>query len=112
MSSTILDTLVAEPPPLRLDDEGVVRIGGTRVTLDTVLLVFNRGCTAEEIVMKYPTLNLGDVYAVISYYLRHRTELDAYLDQRSRETTETRRFMEDRYPPDGIRERLLARKTP
>ncbi|MEO0869309.1 MAG: DUF433 domain-containing protein, partial [Cyanobacteria bacterium J06642_11] len=37
------------------------------------------GATAEEIVEQYPSLQLADVYSVISYYLRRKTEVDAYL---------------------------------
>jgi hypothetical protein len=33
----IADTLIAKPPPLRLDESGTLRVGGTRVTLDTVV---------------------------------------------------------------------------
>ena len=39
----------SRPVPLSLDGDGVARIGGTRVTLETVVDAFNRGATAEEI---------------------------------------------------------------
>jgi uncharacterized protein (DUF433 family) len=106
----ILDTQIAEPPPLRIAEGGAVRVGATRVSLDTVIVAFQNGCTAEEIVIKYPTLELVDVYAVITYYLRHREEVDAYLDQRRVEAAELREKIEARFPRDGIRERLLARR--
>lgn len=48
------------PPPLRTDADGVVRIGGTRVPLETVVSAFDRGA-AEEIVLRFPTLQLSDV---------------------------------------------------
>ena len=67
-----------EPVPLRATEDGVVRVGGTRVTLDTVATAFEEGATAEEIVQQYPTLRLADTYAVIGYYLRHRSEVEAY----------------------------------
>jgi hypothetical protein len=57
-----LHTLVAQPPPLRTDADGVARVGGTRVRLETVVTAFNNGCGAEEIVLKYPSLDLKDVY--------------------------------------------------
>ena len=43
---TIAETLIAEPPPLYVADEGVVRVTGTRVSLDTVIVAFQNGCTA------------------------------------------------------------------
>ena len=57
------------PVPLSADATGTVRVGGTRVTLDTVVGAFSRGATAEQIVQQYPTLDLADVYAVISRHL-------------------------------------------
>jgi hypothetical protein len=38
--------------------------------------------TAEEIAQQYPTVPLVDVYSVITYYLRHKPEVDAYLNER------------------------------
>src|SRR5712691_2213406 len=46
--------------PLTADANGVLRVGNTRVTLDTVLAAFADGATAEEIVQQYPSLQLAD----------------------------------------------------
>jgi uncharacterized protein (DUF433 family) len=105
-----LDTWVAEPPPIHTDEDGVLRVGGTRVRLETVIGVFNSGCAAEEILLKYPSLNLTDIYAVITYYLWHREKVEAYLAERRRLAEEVRRENETRFPPEGVRERLLARR--
>src|SRR5215470_8610969 len=48
--------------PLTVDAHGVLRVGNTRVTLDTVIAAFADGATAEEIVQQYPSLHLADVY--------------------------------------------------
>jgi len=106
-----LDTMVADPPPLRTDQDGVVRVGGTRVTLDTVVHAFWNGETPEQIVQNYGSLELADVYAVITYYLRHRAEADAYLREREKQAEEVERRDRARYPSDGFRERLLARRS-
>jgi uncharacterized protein (DUF433 family) len=108
---TLLESLTAQPPPLHTDEDGVVRVGGTRVTLDTVIGAFNNGCAAEEIVLKYPSLKLTDVYAVITYYLWYRQEIDTYLEERRRQATELQEQIEARFPSQGIRERLLARRS-
>ena len=97
--------------PLATDAHGVIRVAGTRVTLDTVVGTFEHGATAEEIVMKYSSLALGDVYAVIAWYLAHRAEVSAYLAERERIGDEIRRRNEAIDPPTGIRERLLARRA-
>lgn len=102
--------LMADPLPLHTDPHGVIRVGGTRVTLDTVVYAFNEGATAEEILERYPSLQLADIHSVISYYLHHRDEVDRYLRKREQEAEEIRSKVEARFDPQGVRERLLARR--
>jgi uncharacterized protein (DUF433 family) len=101
----------AERIPLEANADGVLRVGGTRVTLDTVVAAFNDGATAEEIVHQYSSLRLADVYAVIGYYLQHRPEIEAYLRERQRQAKDVRKQNEARFDSHGIRERLLARRA-
>ena len=102
--------LESKAPPLLAGADGVVRISGTRVTLDTLVNAFRAGATAEEIVLKYPSLDLADVYATIAYYLQHRAEIDGYLASREEAAGRVRRDAEARFDPKGVRERLLSRK--
>ncbi|HET7079178.1 MAG TPA: DUF433 domain-containing protein [Chloroflexia bacterium] len=106
--SLAIDT---EPVPLAANQDGVVRVGGTRVTLDTVVAAFEEGATAEEIVQQYPALKLPDVYLVIGYYLRHRAEVEAYLQQRQELADRIYEENKKRLDPDGLRDRLLARRA-
>ena len=92
-------------------EHGAIRVGGTRVTLGTVICAFNDGDSPEEIAHSYSTLRLADVYAVVAYYLRHKEAVDDYLREREQEATALRRETERRFPPDGTRERLLARRN-
>jgi uncharacterized protein (DUF433 family) len=62
--------LMVDPLPLVSGADGVMRVSGTRVTIDTVLAAFAEGATAEEIAQQYPSISLADVYQVIGYYLR------------------------------------------
>ncbi len=101
----------APPVPLRVDEHGVIRIARTRVPLDTVVFAFNQGATPEEIVISYPSLDLGDVYSVVNYYLHNRSEVDAYLSQREAEAARVREENEKRFPQTGIRARLLSRRS-
>ena len=39
---------VAQPPPIQADDDGVLRVGGTRVRLETIINAFKSGSAAEE----------------------------------------------------------------
>jgi len=104
-------TIVAELAPLKVTDDRVVRVGKTRVTLDTVVAVFKQGATPEEIVYRYPSLLLADVYGTIAFYLNHQQEVEAYLQQRQQQAQEVRRMNEAKFDPQGLRDRLLARKV-
>jgi uncharacterized protein (DUF433 family) len=96
--------------PVKTDADGVIRVAGTRVTLDTVVAAFEAGAAAEEIVQQYPSLPLADVYAVIAYYLHHRAEVGAYIAQRQQYAASVRKDNEQRSDRSGVRERLLARR--
>jgi uncharacterized protein (DUF433 family) len=97
--------------PLYVDADDVIRISGTRVTLDTLVVAFAEGATAEEITQQYPVLNLADVYSVIGYYLRHPAEVQSYLRQRQQRVETVRQQNETRFDPAGVRERLLSRRA-
>lgn len=98
------------PVPLQTGDDGVIRVLGTRVTLDTVVGAFHRGESAETIVDQYPTLQIADAYAVIAWYLRNQTEVEDYLGSRRESAEAVRRENEIRCPPESIRARLLERQ--
>lgn len=104
--------LATEPIPLSTDSDGVVRVAGTRVTLDTVVAAFRAGETSEEIAQNYPPLELADIYAVLTYYLRHQREVDSYLQRRQEVASRIRRENESRSPGKDLRQNLLARLRP
>jgi len=99
-----------ERVPIETDADGVIRVGGTRVTLDTLVAAFDAGATAEEIAQQYDSVTLADVYWVIGYYLRHQPKVRAYLAERQKQAAQVREENERRFDPTGIRERLLARR--
>jgi uncharacterized protein (DUF433 family) len=100
-----------DPVPLRVDDSGTVRVGDSRVTLDILIGAFNLGASAEEIAEQYPSVRLCDVHSVLGYYLRRQDEVDEYLSSRAADAERLRSEIERRFPPDGIRERLLKRRA-
>jgi len=77
----------AEPIPLEMAPDGTVRVGGARVTLDTIVAAFKQGATAEEIAQQSQSVSLADAYAVITYYLRRRADVEDRL-RRGRERGE------------------------
>lgn len=105
----MLSTAAVEPIPLSTDIDGVIRVAGTRVTLDTVIDTFLTGASPEEIAQDFPVLRLDDLYAVLTYYLRHRDEVDTYLRERRTRADASRREIEGHSPQTGLRDRLLSR---
>jgi hypothetical protein len=80
--------------------------------LDVVVREFNNGAEPESIAHGYSTLRLSDVYAVIAYYLRHRKEIDDYLNARREEAARLRQEIEAAQPNrTELRAKLLARKA-
>jgi uncharacterized protein (DUF433 family) len=92
--------------PLQVDADGVVRVGGTRVTLDTIVMGFLEGATAEELAQQYPSLNLADIYSTIGFYLHRRPEVDAYIEKRRQFARQVKEQNESRFDPIGVREHL------
>ena len=98
-----------DPTPLRTDEDGVVRVGDSRVMLERVVCAVDEGASAEEIVARYPSLDLADVHATLAYILRHRAEIDEYMKESQDQAEETRRLIERRSPKEGLREELERR---
>lgn len=101
--------LYSEPPPLRVDEGGVLRVGKSRVSIDLVVQQYESGMDPDDIARAYDTLNLADVHAVIAYYLRHQDEVQAYLKRRGQEADALKSKIEAERP-HVTRSDLLARK--
>ncbi len=99
-----------DPTPLRADEHGVVRVGGTRVTLDQIVAAFREGATAEEIALRFSTLDLADVYATIAYYLHHREAVDRYVGEQAVMAEDQRRRHAQPLDAGTLRERLQGRR--
>ena len=59
--------------------DGAYRIGGTRVSLDSLVYLFREGMSAESMVESYPALTLEQVHGALAFYLGNQKEIDAYL---------------------------------
>jgi uncharacterized protein (DUF433 family) len=98
--------------PLFDDGQGGLRVTGTRVLLERIVHAFDDGATPEAIVQSYDTLQLADVYAVLTWYLRHKVEVEDYLRKRVVEAEAIRRTIEAKQPDRAeLRARLLARRA-
>lgn len=96
--------------PLYDDGQGGLRVTGTRVLLERLVHAFEDGATPEGIVQSYDTLQLPDVYAVLTWYLHHKAEVEDYLRRRAEEAETIRRTIESKQPDRAeLRSRLMAR---
>jgi uncharacterized protein (DUF433 family) len=100
-----------EAPPLHRDAHGVIRVGQTRVTLESIISLFEQGAGAEEIALRYDVLDLHDIYATLSYFLGHRDEMRQYLDRAHEASLAARSDAERRSPAAQIRERLARHRS-
>ena len=102
--------LEPEPVPLVRDEAGRLMVPGTRISLDILVTAFKRGQSPEAVHENFETVALADIYAIFSYYLRHRAEVEAYLAEQDREGAEIQARIEAAFPPEeGLRAKLLAR---
>ena len=65
--------------------DGAYRIGGTRVSLDSIVYAYRRGASPESIQRSFPSLTLEQVHGALAFYLSHQTEVDNYLVQGEKE---------------------------
>ncbi len=84
--------------PIRTDEHGSIRVGGTRVLLDVIIARHQQGDTPEQIHEGFPTLKLADIYAVIAYYLDNREAVDAYIRQQDEAGERLRQKIEAEHP--------------
>ncbi len=88
------------------DEHGVLRVGNTRVMLDSVLAAYRAGYPPESIQEQYHALALEEVRGSIDYYLSHQAEVDAYLQRQDALWKEWQARSEAR--PSPVVERLRA----
>ena len=101
---------VSQNVPLTPWEDGMIRITGTRVTLDVIINQFKLGATAEQIYDSFPAASLKDIYGAIYYYLEHTDAVEVYLREQQRVAAETRLWVESQPGNRVLRERLLARR--
>ena len=100
----------ATAPPFRWDEAGGIRIGQSRVTLDSILSAYQAGSTPEEIAVHSSVLELADIYAAITYYLIYRQQIDNYLTLRRQQAQQRRQEFVQKHNLADLRQRLLVRR--
>jgi uncharacterized protein (DUF433 family) len=102
-------TISPQPVPLITTEHGDIHVVGTRVSLETIIEDYNNGASPEDMVLSYSSLNLADVHAVITYYLRNKQDVDAYVQQQKHRAKETREHLSIDQSSQELRAKLRAR---
>lgn len=105
----MLDEFEVVTIPLEKNPQGVIRVAGTRVSLDSIMHAYNTGATAEEIVLRFPSCSLDKIYTILSWALNHPQIVSEYLAEQSLQKQQLEAEIKRSYPSTGVRERLLAR---
>jgi len=74
--STEIGTLLVRSPDVC---GGRVRIAGTRMTVNQLVVWYKQEYTPEEISDQYPHLTLAQVYTALAYYHANQEEIEADL---------------------------------
>ena len=90
--------------------DGSWRISDTRVSLDSVVHAYWEGKSPEAIAEEFPSLCSEYVYGAIAFYLRNKSEIDAYLSQQSNRWDQLQHSSETQHGP--LLDRIRAKKAP
>jgi len=55
-----------------------IRIKGSRIAIEHVIEEFNQGMEPRQLLERFPTLTLEEVYATVTYYLHNKAQVDEY----------------------------------
>ena len=91
------------------DAQGALRVGSLGVSLDSVVIAFQEGHSAETIKQLYPALSLEEVYGAIAYYLANRDDVDRYLERQEQLWDQVRERAAQN--PSSVVQRLRALKA-
>ncbi len=97
--------------PLKIGEDGTIRIEGSRVTLDSIIDEFQRGATAEQIQDDFPSLTIREIYGAIAYYLEHTEAVEKYLREQEQAAETTRQSIDKEQDITGLRKRIRERRA-
>ncbi|MGA2253282.1 MAG: DUF433 domain-containing protein [Thermoguttaceae bacterium] len=75
---TVLETTLVRTPGIC---GGLLRIDGTRMTVNQIITLYKQGMTAPQIIERYPQRTLSEIYTVLAWYHAHQAEFDQELAQ-------------------------------
>jgi uncharacterized protein (DUF433 family) len=68
---------------------GRLRIQGTRITVNRIILLYKQGYKAEDITEQYPDLTLAHVHAALAHYYANQEEIEAGLSAEAENQNQT-----------------------
>ncbi len=68
--------------------ENGYRIIGKRISLESIIYLFNNGSSPESISKSFPLLDLEEVYGAIAFYLADRKSIDLDLEKEEKNACE------------------------
>lgn len=75
MPTTLETSLVRTPDVCG----GRLRIDGTRMTVNQIVVLHKQGLTAEDIVSQYPQRSLSEIFTVLAWYHANKKDFDEEL---------------------------------
>ena len=91
-------------------------IGGSRVSLASIIYEYRDGSAPETIRQNFPTLSLEQIHGAIAFYLGHQEEAENYLRELEKRWDELERTAKPASPElqeriEEARKRLLAKQA-
>jgi len=62
-------------------NEGVYRLAGSRISLDSLVYLYQEGLSPESMVDSYPSLSLEQIHGALAFYLANKDMIDSYMDE-------------------------------
>ena len=88
-----------------------IRIKGTRIGIESVLYEYvHREQQPENIVNRFPSLTLEQVYATILYYLHNKKKIDKYMTEWLEYGRQMRTQQDKNPPPIVVKLRTLKQE--
>jgi len=81
----VIDTLLVRTPGVC---GGRLRIEGTRITVNQIVVLYKQGYSPEDIVDQYPHLTFAQVYTALAYYHANSEEIETDLSAENKEAEE------------------------
>lgn len=86
--------------------QGALLVGSLGISLDSVVIAYQQGHSAETIQDLYPALHLEEVYGAIAFYLANPEEVNQHLERQDQLWEQLRE--QSRQTPSSVVKRLRA----